>query len=299
MSILIAAGLLLLLATICGLVLGWANDRFHVPIDPRQTRLAAALPGANCGACGYVGCNDYAAALAQQPGIRPDLCPVGGQACTTAVAAILGIEATPTWPMRPIVHCAATSAKRLLRRPYQGEPTCHAANLVNGLQGCTFGCLGLGDCQRACTFDSIHTVEGLARVDYQRCTGCGACAKVCPRNIISMVPFKAERVFAVTCSNRDFGKAVSRVCLVGCIGCKACVKTNPVFVADGDRILVDYQRWSPDLDLHAAMEKCPREVMVTLGKPSPKDLAGAQGKPLPAVVEADFKTTVDKTDWQG
>ena len=187
---LLAAGTMLALAIAAGYALGWANRRFHIPIDPRQEQLAKALPGVNCGGCGYVGCNEYAAALLKGEVVTK--CIVGGVSCAAALARILGVEIKETWPYRPAVHCGAHTDDRLGRTEYRGEPSCAAANLVSGVQGCVFGCLGMGDCQRVCSYDAIHIVQGLATVDYDKCTGCGACARACPRNIISMVPFKSD-----------------------------------------------------------------------------------------------------------
>jgi ferredoxin len=177
--------------------------------------------------------------------------------------------------------------------------TCAAANLVAGVQGCAYGCLGLGDCVRACRYDAIHVVDGLATVDYDRCIGCKACSQVCPRNIISMVPFKTERMFVVACSNKDMGPDVRLVCEVGCIGCQACSRKSELIEMDGNLPIVDYEKYEPGADFAPAMEKCPRESMVVVGKPSPADLAAVADEELPDRVEADFKTTVDDTEWRG
>ncbi|MBU1071791.1 4Fe-4S dicluster domain-containing protein, partial [bacterium] len=179
------------------------------------------LPGANCGGCGYVGCNEYAEAVVA--GEQVGKCTVGGASVAQDLGQLMGVEVAATWPYRAVVHCGATLEDRLGRRQYLGVQSCSAANMISGVQGCTYGCLGLADCVDACDFDAIHIVDGVAVVDYERCTGCGACARVCPRNIITMVPFKAERMMVVTCSNKDTGKDVTSVCKVGCIGCNACV----------------------------------------------------------------------------
>ena len=139
----------------------------------------------------------------------------------------MGVELGETFPFRPIVHCGAHTEDRLGRTLYQGESRCAAANLVSDVQACTYGCLGFGDCTRACNYDAIHVVDGLATVDYDKCVGCGACSRACPRNIITITPFKAERIMAVTCANKDKGKDVMAVCNVGCIGCGACEGKTP------------------------------------------------------------------------
>lgn len=298
--LLMAGGSMMALSVGAGAVLGWAKRAFHVDTDPRIDAVNAALPGANCGGCGYVGCGSYAEAVVLQDA-PCTLCPVGGAACAEAVAAIMGREVEPSWPSRPVVHCRATRDQRLRQAPYLGEPTCAAANLVSGVQGCTYGCLGLGDCVRACAFDAIRIERGVAVVDYEACVGCGACAKDCPRNLISMVPFKAERMLVVGCSNRDFGKDVKAVCRVGCIGCKACQKASPLFRVEDNLPSIDYDAYDPrNLETAGqAVGKCPMKGLVFVGRPTPRDLEATRGESVPEVVQADFRTTVDDTEWQG
>ena len=297
--IVLAGGSMLVLAVGAGYVLGWARDALRVESDPRVDEVLAALPGANCGGCGYVGCASYAEAVVLK-GEPPDKCPVGGPSVAAKVARIMGVSVRPSWPKRPVVHCRAKLEDRLQRTPYDGEPTCAAANLVSGVQGCIYGCLGFGDCARACAFDAIHITDGLAVVDYEKCTGCGACARVCPRNIITMVPFKRDRMLVVACSNKDIGKEVKDVCTVGCIGCRACGKRSPLFrFGDGNLPEIDYDTYDPEHleGVDQAVEKCPMHGLIYVGKPTPRDMA-APGE-VPAVVMADFKTTVDDTEWQG
>lgn len=294
-TILTAAGTMLFLAVVMSLVLGWANRAFHVETDPRVEAASEALPGANCGGCGYVGCAEYAEAVVLQ-GAPVDLCPVGGPSTAEALAKIMGVSLEEKAPERPVVHCNARLEDRLGRLEYEGEPSCAAANLVAGVQGCVYGCLGFGDCVRACAFDAIHVKEGLAEVDYAKCVGCGACAKACPRNIISMVPFKHSKVVVVKCSNQDFGPEVKKVCRVGCIGCKACERVmKEYFHVEGNLARVDPEKFDPSLDFGPVLEKCPQEGIVFLGLP------GAEGEDgvAPGRVEADFQTTVDKAEWRG
>jgi len=298
--IILAAGTMLVLAIFMAYVLGWANKTFHVEVDPRVEAALAVLPGANCGGCGFVGCAEYAEAVVAQTA-PVDKCPVGGAACAKALAAILGVEVTESWPYRPAVHCGATLEQRLQRSDYRGEQTCTTANLVAGVQGCTYGCLGLSDCVEACNFEAIHIADGLAVVDYGRCVGCGACAAACPRNLISMVPFKSERMLVVACSNKDFGKDVKAVCEVGCLGCKACQRASELFQVEDNISRIDYEQYDPGrMDaVQVALEKCPMKRLVFVGTPSEKDLAAVAEAEVPDVVQADFKTTVDKTEWHG
>ena len=214
------------------------------------------------------------------------------------VAEIAGVSVTPSWPFRPVVHCGASYGQRKGRMDYRGERTCAAANLVCGVQACTYGCLGFGDCVQACAFDAIHVKNGLATVDYDRCVGCGACARVCPRNIITMVPFKAERMLVISCSNRDMGKEVREVCEVGCIGCKACERASGGAIkVENNLPTIQYDAYDPaTMDAAImAMEKCPMQRILSAGKPTD----AFSGEKVSGVVTSDFKSTVDDTSWRG
>jgi electron transport complex protein RnfB len=297
-SMITAAALLTVMAIAFGVVLGWANRTFHVEVDPKVEAINDALPGANCGGCGFVGCSEYAEAVAKNA-TEVDLCGPGGQDCATRLAKIMGVEVEESFPYRAVVHCAAHGNERLQKRPYDGENTCVSANLVGGVQGCTYGCLGLGDCQKACQYDAINIERSLSTIDYDKCIGCKACSTVCPRNIISMVPFKTDAMFVVACSNKDKGPVVKEVCEVGCIGCTACSRKADLIQMGDNLPVVDYGSYDHSADFEIAMDKCPRGSMLYVGKPTAKDIAAVAGEELPARIEADFKTTVDETEWRG
>jgi len=297
----LSASTLLGMAVVICYILGWANKAFHVEVDPRIDAINECLPGANCGGCGYIGCGEYAESVVVD-GAPPDKCPVGGTACATAVAEIMGVEVGESLPQRPIVHCGAHYHERKGLSEYRGERTCRAANLVAGIQGCTYGCIGFGDCARACKYDAIHVINGLATVDYEKCIGCGACGQVCPRNIITINPFKASKILAVTCSNKDSGKDVMAVCEVGCIGCKACSRiSSDLFQMDEGLSTINYEKYSKEcsLDIMKACEKCPKDRLTFVGKPTQKEIEATEHVDLPDVVEPDFKTTIDDTEWWG
>ncbi|MBF0451406.1 MAG: RnfABCDGE type electron transport complex subunit B [Candidatus Magnetomorum sp.] len=302
-TISLSAGTLIGMAVIMTYILGWANKAFHVEVDPRVEAINGALPGANCGGCGYVGCGEYAEAVALD-NAEVNLCTVGGSGCAADIASIMGVDVVDSLPYRPIVHCGAHYPERLQRNEYRGEQHCQTANIVAGVQGCTYGCLGFGDCVNACKYNAIHVVDGLATVDYNKCIGCGACAKVCPRNIISMVPFRYEQMLAVTCSNKDFGKEVKNVCTVGCIGCKACQRNSDFFTVENNLSTVNYDTYESLKDdgvekLKKAIDKCPRKGIVLMGKPTESDILSLMNEDIPKIAEPDFKTTVDDTEWRG
>ena len=263
----LAACTMLVLALFMAYILGWANKAFHVEVDPRQEAILEALPGANCGGCGYVGCGEYAEAVAKGEA-APNLCPVGGDDCTATLAEIMGLQVEESHPDRAIVKCMADDDARLGETEYRGERTCTAAKFVAGVQSCTYGCIGFGDCVTACSFDAIHIINGLATVDYEKCVGCGACIQSCPRNIIEMVSFKTDDMMIVGCSNEDFGKDVKAVCKVGCTGCKLCVKVGEgIFKVEDNISIIDYEAYDPQAmdGLNAGAQKCPSKCIVMRG----------------------------------
>ena len=260
------AGIVLIaLAIVMSMVLGWANQAFYVEVDPRVEAINLVLPGANCGGCGYIGCNDFSEAIVRES-CDVTLCGPGGSSCAKDIAGIMGVEIGDTHPYRAVVHCSATRDQRLQQSHYRGEQTCSAANLVTGVQGCVYGCLGLSDCVEVCDYDAIHIIDGLSVVDYDKCIGCKACATVCPRNIISMVPFKADTMLVVACSSLDMGNDVKKVCATGCIGCTACTRKltgdQPIEMENGVPVL-DYDAYDPiNIDIEQIRNKCKRSSLI-------------------------------------
>ncbi len=263
-TVILAAVILVVLAIVVAYILGWANRAFHVEVDPAVARINEALPGANCGGCGYIGCSEYAEAVATgQAAVT--LCAPGGNACVQTLAEILGVEAQQAVKQLAVVHCSATIDERLGMPVYDGEKTCAAANLVAAVQGCAYGCLGYGDCTVACPYGAISVENGLAAVDRDKCLGCNNCVAVCPRGVISMVPFGSERTLAVTCSNHDFGPDVKQVCQTGCIGCKACAKVSNAVAMNGNLPIIDYASLETHGDLEAVVAKCPMNALAVIG----------------------------------
>lgn len=299
-TIILAAFMLLVLALIVAGILGWANKAFKVDADPRIAEIINVLPGANCGGCGFGGCGVYAEAIVNS-GVAVTLCPVGGESCSQEIADIMGVEMGEALPFRPVIHCAAHTKDKHKNAPYKGEQTCAAINLISAAQGCVYGCLGHGDCERACKYDAISVVDGLATVIYDRCIGCRKCAEVCPRNIISMTPFKKSYVISVSCSNREAGKDVREVCDVGCLACAICAKVNQdVFqVQDGISTINQDAVQENIIGIKTAMEKCPRHSIVLVGMPSTKDLEMTQDIVDALIAMPEFKTTVDEMNWRG
>jgi len=203
-----------------------ASIFMYVPVDERVEKITAALPGANCGACGCAGCADYAKSVVED-GNAVNKCVPGGAKAAAAVAEIMGVEAGSATPMKAVVVCSGTCDKTSKRYSFEGVQSCQAVKSLYGGDGlCKFSCLGYGDCTRACAFDAIHIVDGIAKVDYAKCTGCGACAAACPGAVISIIP-EHKRKPVVQCRNQEKGAVTRKQCTAGCIGCMKCAKACP------------------------------------------------------------------------
>ncbi len=262
MQILIAILVLGIMGFIFAGLLGFAADYFRVEEDPRIGQVLAILPGANCGACGLAGCRDYSEKLVLGEA-GPNACTAGGAKVAEAIAAVMGVQASAVDRKIAAVHCGAKLEQRQPKARYSGIETCFAVNMVDGGGlACTYGCLGRGDCCVSCPFDAIRMVEGLPVIDPEKCTACGNCVTACPRKIISIRP--ADFPVVVACSSRDAGAVVRKICPVGCIGCKICVKQVPdVFSVTDNLAAIDYAKAAISCD--AAIEKCPTKCIVRLG----------------------------------
>jgi electron transport complex protein RnfB len=264
------AGLIMLgLGLTFAIILLAASERLKVVADPKVEQVYATLPHLDCGACGYPGCSGYAKGVCADPQMLGHCAP-GGAEAANKIAGILNLQvSTGGPPQRPIVHCRAHTEDKTHYGRYRGMPHCTAANALANVQACKFGCLGFGDCVQACKFDALHIVDGLATVDYSKCTGCAACSKVCPRNLITMVPFSHENMMTVACSNKENGKTTRAMCQVGCIGCGICTKQSDVFSVQDNLARVDYAKYALSGQNEAAMNKCPTGVIVYRGKTAP------------------------------
>ncbi len=222
-GVLIAALVLGVLGLAFGLLLTWANKVFHTESDPKRDQIREALPGANCGGCGYPGCDGMADAIVA--GKAPiSGCPVGGTAVADRIAEIMGVEKTPN-QVRNVatVVCQGDIDRCKSKFTYHGISDCVAASLVSdGNRACKYACLGLGTCVSVCKFDAIHIDERLkiATVDPDKCHSCGACVAACPKHVLSLQPETVP--VRLLCRAAEEGFLVSDNCKVGCIGCELC-----------------------------------------------------------------------------
>ena len=260
-AILIATLVVGIVGLVIGVALVFAGKKFYVEVDERETEVRECLPGNNCGACGYPGCDGVAAAIVK--GDAPaNACPVNTAENNAKIAGIMGVEAGETVKKVAFVKCAGDCDSTSNKCNYVGINDCRAAVLSGiSIWECDYGCLGYGSCVAACTYNAIHVHNGVAVVDADSCAGCGACAKVCPKGLIELIP--ADKKVAVACSNQDKGPEVKKVCTAGCIGCRLCVKQceAEAITVDGFLAHVDYDKCT---GCGKCAEKCPSKIITWL-----------------------------------
>lgn len=255
-----AVGVLAVLGVIFGAVLGVADKAFYVETDPRVERVREAVAGANCGACGFPGCDGFAQAVVDGQASFHG-CTPGGVASATAIAEIMGLDASDVGvPMVAKVLCQGKDGIAKARFEYDGYRSCRvAASISGGPRDCRFACLGLGDCERKCMFDAITMKEGIAHIDPERCTACGMCVAECPRSVIRLMPRESRAL--VLCRNTDSPKEARAACARACISCKRCEKEcqfDAIHVIDGCAV-VDYDKCT---SCGACVRVCPDDCIV-------------------------------------
>ncbi len=247
---------------ILGALLAFASKMFSVEVDPKVEIVQDILPGANCGGCGFAGCAVYADAVVKK-GVSATLCAPGGSEVIQKISKLLGVEATSTVRKITYLHCAGSKEKAIDKYLYDGIENCRMAVLLGGgHKACDYGCVGFGDCVSVCKFDALHMADnGLPVVDREKCTSCGACVRICPKNLFTLQPSTTNIYLA--CSSLDRGKAVKNVCSVGCIGCGICVK-----VTESDTMeMIDnlpYINYDESPNLILANYKCPTDSYIDL-----------------------------------
>lgn len=245
-----------------GLVL--AYRKLRVEVDPRLIAIAEALPQANCGACGFAGCQALAEALVAGKA-EPNACPVGGNEVAQRLAVILGVESSGVIKKVARLHCRGTHEAAPSRSHYAGVSTCLAAHLVGGHKLCTYGCLHLGDCVRSCPFDAMRMGnDGLPIIDEQKCTGCGKCVDACPRGLLELHPLD-QNIF-VFCRSKDRPAVARKVCKNACIACNICVRACPeAIIMEANLARITDWKKIPAEKI-PAIEKCPTGAIGRLKK---------------------------------
>ncbi len=264
------------LGVLSAVILYFVAQKFKVFEDPRIDTVEGMLPGANCGGCGYPGCRGLADALVKNDDISALFCPVGGGDTMKGIALYLGKAAAEKEPQVAVVRCGGSCDKRPKINAYNGAPSCAVITaLYGGETGCTYGCLGQGDCEVSCPFGAIviNKATGLPEVDEEKCTACGACVKACPKMIIELrrKGIKGRRVY-VSCANKDKGAISRKVCEVSCIACTKCQKVcafdaitieNNLAYIDGNKCKL-CRKCAPE---------CPTNAIIEVNFPAKKPVA--------------------------
>lgn len=243
-----------------GVILAVAGEKLKVEEDPKFTEVRNALPGANCGGCGYPGCDLFAQAIVDG-NAEVNGCPVGGDSCSQALAGIMGLEGGASEKTVAFIRCAGTHEKAKAKYIYYGMLDCNASTTIagGGSRACSYGCLGRGSCAYVCAFDAINFDDGIAVVDKEKCVSCGKCVDACPKKLIEIVPY--DKKIRVRCNSKDNGKIVKSACSIGCIGCKICVRSCEFDAIDFENNLasVNYEKCT---QCKACYKKCPTKAII-------------------------------------
>jgi electron transport complex protein RnfB len=269
------------LGLLFGFALAVAAQRFRVATNPVVDAVREQLPSANCGACGFAGCQAYAEAVVEQAEVPPTLCIPGRQSVAGAVASLTHKEMGAVQDRLVIMRCHGVSAYARDEAEYAGIPTCAAAAMVfGGPKACKNGCVGLGDCVRACPFHALRLgSEGIAEVIPEACTGCGICVSICPKNLFELYP--RNRRIELSCVARDKQSVVRATCMVGCTLCRKCVSKCPAgaITWDGQTIVIDHEKciaYGPSCN-EACVDICPSTILHRVGqRPRPEPVEAAQ-----------------------
>ena len=287
------------LGAVLAVVLYLVAKKFKVEEDPRIDQVEKVLPCANCGGCGQAGCHAFAQHCVESPYLGGCFCPVGGNDVMQKVAGVLGLQVEAKEPMVAVVRCNGSCENRPRTNEYGGYASCRVkASLYSGDTGCSFGCLGCGDCVSVCKFGAIvmDPESGLPVVDEEKCTACGACAKACPKGVIELrnKGRRNMRVF-VSCINKDKGGVARKACKAACIGCGKCAKVCPfgAITVENNLAYIDFNKCKL---CKKCVAECPTGAIHAVNFPviPAKPAAPAAAAPKPAAPAATAPAAAPK-----
>lgn len=250
---------------ICGIILALASHFISVKTDERISDIRECLPGANCGACGYTGCDGYAKAIIEDSA-KTNLCVPGASDVAKKISDMLGVEAEAAESRVAFVHCNGNFDAAKSKAIYDGIKSCKAECLIyGGSKACVFGCVGCGDCASVCPTGAICVDDGVARINRSLCIGCGICTRSCPKGLITLIPAKAK--IAVMCNSKEKGALVRKACTNGCIGCKKCETICPkdAIHVKNDLAEIDHDKC---VGCGLCAKNCPVQCIATIPKNS-------------------------------
>lgn len=251
------------LGILFAVALAVAGKYLKVEIDPRIEKITELLPGANCGGCGYAGCAGYAEAVVKD-GVDPSLCAPGGGECARMIAAVMGLTASEQTKKYAVVQCQGCDSQSQTRFDYAGVRDCAAANMTaGGGKACMQGCLGFGNCARACPFGAIVMRDGLPVILEEKCVACGKCVEACPRNIVTILP--SYNCVHVRCLNTDKGAQARKICNFACISCKKCEKVCKFDAVHVQNFLACFD-YNKCVSCGACVKECPQSCIVNVRK---------------------------------
>lgn len=267
MTVLTSIIVLGIIGLIAAVLLYLAAKKFHVYEDPKIAEVEELLPGANCGGCGFSGCHAFAVECAGATSMEGLVCTGVDAEGMKEIANVLGLTPAKSVRKVAVVKCSASCENRDPRNHYDGVSSCAIENaLYQGESDCTYGCLGCGDCVKACPFGamSITQEKGLPEINYDKCTGCGKCVETCPRHLCILVEHHPDRPSVwVACANRDRGPVAMKECGVACIGCSLCRKVCPEEAPEIKSYLAEINQ-ERCTSCGRCIEACPRHSIVSL-----------------------------------
>jgi len=245
------------------LLLALLSKKLKVEENPQVQEILEALPGLNCGACGFSGCRAYAETVVKKCNIFSGCLPGGGE-LSKKISEILGIVGCVAKHTQVVVcRCSAREDEKKTSSQYSGPKTCKAADITGGVIDCSWGCLGLGDCVLVCPVKALRIKNKKVYVDIKKCIGCGKCIEACPRNLFELVRIdQAPFIYSVCCNNKDKALEVKKVCKRGCIGCGICTKvSNSAYYIKDCLSYVDRSKASEKELLETGKNKCPTKCI--------------------------------------